>query len=208
MTTWLLLISFGLLAVGHKSSKAATPAKKKSTGGVARTKWLSDGSAEEWVRQFSSEVAEAASDFGLPPESTAQFVTAHAALESGWGRSLMTQRAKNAFGVKATKSWTGETYTTKVEEYREDGKTKYKTTATFRVYPSYEASIRDYLRLVTEASRYKTAANSLRNADENYMEELARGGYLRKNPAETGRQWKNALSRVRRVLAGGKVANV
>lgn len=70
---------------------------------------------------------------------------AQACLESGWGTSELATKANNLFGIKASKDWTGESYTVKTAEYDSNGK-KYYINAAFRKYRSWQDSIVDHAR--------------------------------------------------------------
>lgn len=70
---------------------------------------------------------------------------AQACLESGWGKSELATKAYNLFGIKASKDWTGESYTVKTAEYDSNGK-KYYINAAFRKYRSWQDSIVDHAR--------------------------------------------------------------
>lgn len=83
----------------------------------------------------------------LASVSMAQFI-----LESGWGKSGLTQKANNAFGMKKSLSgntWPGSTWdgksviSMKTGEETEDGK-PYTITAEFRKYNCIEDSISDH----------------------------------------------------------------
>lgn len=50
---------------------------------------------------------------GIPSE----FTVAQAALESGWGKSFLTVKSNNLFGIKADRSWTGPTLTMMTSEH-------------------------------------------------------------------------------------------
>lgn len=99
----------------------------------------------------------------LASVSLAQFI-----LESGWGKSGLTQKANNAFGMKKNLSgntWPGSTWDGKsvvsmqTGEETEDGKA-YTITAEFRKYYCIEDSIADHSAYLTGAKdggelRYK-----------------------------------------------------
>lgn len=78
---------------------------------------------------------------GIP----ASVALAQAALESGFGRSLLAKQAKNLFGVKAGKSWKGETISLPTTEYIQ-GK-PVRVVARWRKYPSYRDSFMDLARV-------------------------------------------------------------
>lgn len=90
----------------------------------------------------------------LASVSLAQFI-----LESGWGKSGLTQKANNAFGMKKSLSgntWPGSTWdgksviSMKTGEETEDGK-PYTITAEFRKYNCIEDSISDHSAYLTGA---------------------------------------------------------
>jgi len=88
-------------------------------------------------------------------------ITAQAALESGWGRSLLARRANNVFGVKAGRSWKGETLEMDTMEWV-PGKGYHKVRARWRKYASLRDAVLDYLRIVNNLSWFKDA---LKGAD-------------------------------------------
>jgi peptidoglycan hydrolase-like protein with peptidoglycan-binding domain len=77
---------------------------------------------------------------------------AQAILESGWGSSQLAQRAKNLFGIKAFSNWRGERITLSTTEWYGD-QTKI-INADFRAYDSFNESIEDHNKLLTN-SRYE-----------------------------------------------------
>lgn len=79
-------------------------------------------------------------------------IIAQAAIESNWGRSTLSARYNNFFGIKASKSWKGKTVNMKTGEVF-DGK-QVTITSNFRVYDSLAESIRDRNRLL-RMPRYK-----------------------------------------------------
>ena len=116
----------------------------------------------------------------LASVSLAQFI-----LESGWGKSGLTQKANNAFGMKKSLSgntWPGSTWdgvsvvSMQTGEETEDGKA-YTITAEFRKYPCIEDSIADHSAYLTGAKdgdelrykglkgckKYKTAAQIIKD---------------------------------------------
>lgn len=79
-------------------------------------------------------------------------VIAQAAIESNWGRSALSAKYNNYFGIKAGKSWKGKTVNMKTGEVV-DGK-NVTINSNFRVYDSLADSIRDRNRLL-RMPRYK-----------------------------------------------------
>lgn len=79
---------------------------------------------------------------------------AHASNESNFGKSLLSSRYNNLWGIKATDSWTGESVELPTWE-EVDGK-PVSTTARFRVYQSLHSCLADYAAIV--ARTYPWAA--------------------------------------------------
>lgn len=75
---------------------------------------------------------------------------AQAILETGWGQSDLSSKYNNVFGIKADKSWTGETISLETKEYF-DTMIKDK----FRVYKDKNQSIDDHGKFLYENNRYK-----------------------------------------------------
>lgn len=81
---------------------------------------------------------------------------AQAALESNWGRSGLAIKACNLFGIKAGKSWTGPVIELPTREWSQD-RGWYKTTARWRMYPSWNECILDYSKVLQGLSWYRDA---------------------------------------------------
>lgn len=79
-------------------------------------------------------------------------IIAQAAIESNWGRSALSAKYNNFFGIKAGTSWKGKTVNMKTGEVF-DGK-NVTINSNFRVYDSLADSIRDRNRLL-RTKRYK-----------------------------------------------------
>jgi hypothetical protein len=91
-------------------------------------------------------------EFKILPSLT----VAQAILESAWGKSELTQRANNLFGMKASSSWRGRKITLKTTEfYKGEKQIVY---ADFRAYDSLKESIEDHNKLLSY-SRYKPLGN-------------------------------------------------
>lgn len=82
----------------------------------------------------------------------ASLTAAQALIESNKGNSGLTQKANNLFGIKANKAWKGEYVTMPTKEFVNG---KYITVdAKFRKYSSWEASINDHSKFLTDNKRY------------------------------------------------------
>jgi flagellar protein FlgJ len=96
---------------------------------------------------------------------------AQAALETGWGRSIV---GNNIFGIKAGPSWSGAEVSALTHEM-EGGQPVWER-ASFRAYPSLAAAVKDYVALVGGSSRYQAAIGMGEDA-RGYAQALIEGGY-------------------------------
>jgi peptidoglycan hydrolase FlgJ len=123
--------------------------------------------AQSFVQQLRPILAEAGRQLGVSPS----ILLAHAALETGWGRAMV---GNNLFGIKAGASWQGSQFTTLTHEV-EDGE-RVAREATFRAYPSLDASVQDYVALIGGSPRYQGLIG-LGNDVAAYGRGLIAGGY-------------------------------
>ena len=108
----------------------------------------------------------------------ASLTIAQAILESGWGESVLTQKANNLFGIKAS-GWSGASYNMNTGEF-DNGKWTTEKDCPFRAYSTWEESIKDHTELlctkryekVREASTYSQACFAVKECgyatDPNY----------------------------------------
>ena len=131
-------------------------------------------SAEEFVRRLHPLAVQAAKELGVEPK----VILAQAALESGWGRSVIHNsngsNSFNLFNIKADKAWQGKQAQVATLEF-DQGIAK-KVNAGFRSYDSFEDSFRDYVDFIKSNPRYGDALKKAGNAEQ-YMHELQRAGY-------------------------------
>lgn len=130
--------------------------------------------ADEFVNAMLPMAKEAADRIGVDP----RYLVAQAALETGWGKSVMRQpdgsSSHNLFGIKASKNWTGDSARAITSEFRNGEMVK--ETAEFRSYASYRDSFHDLVNLLQSNSRYQEV---LKSADkpEQFVRELQKAGY-------------------------------
>jgi flagellar protein FlgJ len=131
-------------------------------------------SAEDFVRQLYPYAERAARELGVEPK----VMLAQAALETGWGRSLIKNsngsNSFNLFNIKADKSWQGRQAQVPTLEF-EQGIAK-KVNAGFRSYTSFQESFQDYVAFIKNNPRYGDALKQVGNG-ERYLHELQRAGY-------------------------------
>jgi peptidoglycan hydrolase FlgJ len=117
---------------------------------------------------------QAAKRIGVDP----RYLVAQAALETGWGKSVMRNSdgssSHNLFGIKASGNWEGDSARAITSEFR-DGQFV-KETAAFRSYDSYQDSFHDLVSLLQNNSRYQDAVKSADNPEQ-FVRELQKAGY-------------------------------
>lgn len=133
-------------------------------------------------------------DMGVEPKA----IISQAALETGWGKYIIHQgsgqNSHNLFGIKADQRWQGDVAKVSTLEYR--GGIAKKEVAPFRVYESYEHSLRDYGEFVKNSDRYSHAMKN-GHSIEGYSQGLQNGGYA------TDPKYAEKIQRI----AGGQVLN-
>ncbi len=143
-------------------------------------------SAREFVTQVWPHAVDASRSTGIPP----QFLVAHSALESGWGKSEIRRPdgsgSHNLFGIKAGKSWTGDTVDAVTTEYV-DGKPQ-QVVEKFRAYGSYAEAFRDYASLLRNSPRYGGVIGSQDGTE--FARKLQQAGYA------TDPMYADKLSRI------------
>ncbi|WP_442108969.1 flagellar assembly peptidoglycan hydrolase FlgJ [Pseudomonas sp. NUPR-001] len=131
-------------------------------------------SSDDFVATMLPMAEQAAKRIGIDP----RYLVAQAALETGWGKSVMRQAdgssSHNLFGIKATGNWQGDQARAITSEFR-DGQFV-KETAAFRSYDSYQDSFHDLVSLLQNNSRYKDAVSSADNPEQ-FAKELQKAGY-------------------------------
>ncbi|HJV05790.1 MAG TPA: flagellar assembly peptidoglycan hydrolase FlgJ [Chromobacteriaceae bacterium] len=152
------------------SAVVSDPAATAGTA-VATT---SSTSGKSFAKVMLPHARNAANQLGVAPE----FVVAHAALESGWGkRSIKNSdgsESHNLFGIKAGGDWQGATTNVLTTEYVNG--TPQKRVEKFRSYGSYAEAFSDYANLLKDSPRYRNALNQGQNM-YGFAQGLQTGGY-------------------------------
>lgn len=107
---------------------------------------LNNVSTQQFIQELYPEAAEIYNKYGVLPSVT----IAQAILESGWGKSELSTKANNLFGIKADTSWKGKKIKMNTSEYYNQ-----KIVDEFRVYNSKQESIKDYGEFLKNNKRYK-----------------------------------------------------
>ncbi|XXE66913.1 flagellar assembly peptidoglycan hydrolase FlgJ [Pseudomonas sp. R1-7] len=147
--------------------------------------------ADEFVDAMLPMAKEAADRIGVDP----RYLVAQAALETGWGKSVMRQpdgsSSHNLFGIKASKNWTGDSARAITSEFRNGEMVK--ETAEFRSYASYRDSFHDLVNLLQSNSRYQDVLKSADNPEQ-FVRELQKAGYA------TDPNYANKISNIARQM--------
>lgn len=172
-TNWKAVQQLGTPAVASVSGSArlnggsVAPLGQTAGKSVFRTR-------QEFVDTMLPMAQEAAKKIGVD----AHYLVAQAALETGWGKSIIRERdgstSNNLFGIKAHSSWDGDVATTLTTEYR-NGKAS-KEAADFRSYDSFKQSFDDYVSFLQSNDRYGKALAKSGDSSQ-FMHELQRAGY-------------------------------
>ena len=159
--------SFDALQRAVLQQQAASSAGAKTAGsGAERVRSMPDatsdsaalsasgntGNGRDFVNRIWPHAVEAANSLGVPP----QFLVAHSALESGWGKSEIRAAdgspSYNLFGVKAGRNWTGASVDVQTTEYVNG--VAQSVREKFRVYGSYSEAFGDYANLLKNNARF------------------------------------------------------
>lgn len=146
-------------------------------------------------REFTAHVLNALSS-ELPSLSiqTKALIIAHAAFESGWGKTGAAQKGANLFNITAGSTWTGPVILGGDTEYDAAGNVK-KITQRFRQYHSLGAGLRDYMTFLG-MSRYAAAKAQLMAGDAAFVQTLGPAGYYTLPVAEYWKAYHGVLKSV------------
>ena len=155
------------------ATSSAGPAATRASG-TAPAAGTSSAQREAFVREMLPHAEAAARQLGVAPRT----LIAHAALETGWGRSMPRgadgQPSYNLFGIKAGASWQGSAVAAKTLEF--EGGVAGSRVERFRAYASPGASFGDYVGLLRGSARY-AAAIGTRDDAAAFARALQQGGY-------------------------------
>ncbi|WP_285961250.1 flagellar assembly peptidoglycan hydrolase FlgJ [Pseudomonas tohonis] len=130
-------------------------------------------SPQEFIDTMLPMAQEAAKSIGVDP----RYLVAQAALETGWGKSIIRQQdgssSHNLFGIKSH-GWDGQSARALTTEFK-DGQAV-KEAASFRAYDSYQQSFHDYVNFLQGNDRYQEALE-VTDKPERFVRELQQAGY-------------------------------
>jgi flagellar protein FlgJ len=127
-----------------------------------------------FVNKHNDVASKVEKESGIP----AGYMLGQAGHETGWGKFEIRMKGGapsfNLFGIKAGAGWTGKVAEITTTEYV-DGVAE-KKLAKFRAYDSYEASFKDYAKLISESPRYAKVKMQTGSAHA-FASGLQRAGY-------------------------------
>lgn len=172
----------------HSGQRMTTPATSESTQDKPAKEPKERPAHVEAFRQKFTTAAQAASrETGIP----ANFILAHAALETGWGKKEIATNngaaSHNVFGIKAGGAWRGKVVEAQTTEYV-DGVARQQTEK-FRAYDSYADAFKDYANLLGSNKRYQDVIANGGDANR-FATGLQRAGYA------TDPQYAQKLTRI------------
>lgn len=131
-------------------------------------------SQEDFVRTLLPHARKAGEALGIDPRA----IIAQAALETGWGKHVMTDRegksSHNLFGIKAHNAWRGDKVSVETTEYRQN--VAMREVANFRSYDSLDDAFRDYVHFLQSDPRYSDALQNTQHPGQ-WGAHLQKAGY-------------------------------
>ncbi|KEI81011.1 mannosyl-glycoprotein endo-beta-N-acetylglucosamidase [Clostridium botulinum] len=146
---------------------------------------------DEYKRQFIDELIpiskELYDEYGILPSVT----IGQAILESDWGRSELSKKGNNLFGIKATPSWQGKVLNMETSENYND-----KIKDNFRYYSSKGDSIKDYANFLVKNKRYRE--NKVFRATEykTQAKAIEKAGYSTKKDKDGNLLYSSLLGKI------------
>lgn len=116
-----------------------------------------------YIGNYSDIAKEEMVQYGIP----ASITLAQGVLESGAGRSELSEKSNNHFGIKCHKEWTGERVNHDDDELQE----------CFRKYNDPKYSYRDHSLFLTQRSRYEGLFNLKKDDYKSWAIGLKKAGY-------------------------------
>ena len=124
----------------------------------------------EFIEQIAKYVKKYAHVYGIEVHSP---IIAQAILESGWGKSSLSSKYHNYFGLKCGSAWKGKSVNMSTkEEYKVGTLTSIRDN--FRVYDSMEAGVKGYFDFIN-TSRYANLKGV--KSPEEYVKRIKADGY-------------------------------
>ena len=155
------------------SQRIAPPAPASAESSTPPAPRGALGRAKQFIADILPAAREAAKALGVSPVA----VLAHAALETGWGKSVprdgKNQPSFNLFGIKAS-GWAGRQVEAGTREFRQG--LQQVERAAFRAYDSAADGVQDYAHLLQGSKRYQQVLG-MGNDIAGFARGLQKAGY-------------------------------
>jgi flagellum-specific peptidoglycan hydrolase FlgJ len=138
----------------------------------------------EFVKKHYNEAYEASKGSGIFVET----LLGQSILETSSGKSQLSNKYNNYFGIKADSSWKGPSINMKTGEVF-DGK-KVTINSNFRVYDSFKESAKDYIKFLKENPRYAKAGVFNAKDYKEQIQAIKNAGYA------TGTEYVSSVVRI------------
>ncbi|MCW2118725.1 glucosaminidase domain-containing protein [Flavobacterium sp. 7A] len=154
-----LVLSLVAFVSCHSSKSTSSSSRKSSSSnGMSRNEVVN-----AYVNQFKWVAMTNMKKHGIP----ASIILAQGILESGAGRSELSETANNHFGIKCHSTWLGETV------YHDDDKSQ----ECFRKYRNAADSYEDHAAFLTSGSRYASLFDLRKDDYKAWAQGLRAAGY-------------------------------
>ncbi|AGA92157.1 flagellar rod assembly protein/muramidase FlgJ [Thioflavicoccus mobilis 8321] len=156
------------------ASQSGTPLVGVGAVAPAQRTPVRFANADEFVAAVMPHAIEVGAELGADP----RLLVAQAALETGWGRSIIRNgdgtSSHNLFNIKAHRSWDGPVASVHTREFMRGSEVTVQ--AEFRSYDSFADSFRDYVDFLRSNPRYRTALTRTQDP-EAFARSLQNAGY-------------------------------
>lgn len=134
------------IGLNYKEKDGASKYLIKIKDNYLNRELIKDKNKMKFIYDINDEAQKNYKEYGILPSIT----IAQAILESSWGESTLSSEHNNLFGIKADDRWDGKKVNMETKENYDDVIDDY-----FRVYKSYELSVDDHGKFLSENSRYR-----------------------------------------------------
>ena len=144
-----------------------------SAASVSQQQPESFDSPQAFVTHMAPYARRTANVLGVDPA----VLIAQAALETGWGKKVISNAAGNSnnlFNIKADPSWKGDKMATQTLEYHQGIAVQER--AAFRSYDSFDESFNDYVQFLKQNPRYSVALENTQDPKA-FINEIHKAGY-------------------------------
>lgn len=125
----------------------------------------------DFIKKYSVAATNAAAGTKVFPQT----ILTAAALESGYGESVLSAKYNNFFGIKADSSWKGKSVVMSTKEQDSSGN-EYTVNAKFRSYDTAQESFSNYVKFISGPRYVKAGVLNAKTPTEQF-EKIKAAGY-------------------------------